>query len=477
MAPLQNQKIQTDGIRQAFDLQAAHYRQVGKSNVLERLEKLKRMGDWIMDHREEMQKAAYLDFRKPAAEVDLSEIWMLMTEIRHVRRNLKKWMRPRKVKTTLAILPAESWIQNEPKGLCLIIAPWNFPFSLTIYPLISAIAAGNCAILKPSELTPHCSALIEKMIKELYEENEVLVFQGDKLVAQALLELPFHHIFFTGSPQVGKKVMAAAALHLASVTLELGGKSPTIIDESADLKDTAEKIAWGKYINNGQICLAPDYVLIQESIADKFMPVLKASIKNIFGGDKTGVENSPDYGRIVNELHFKRLNTILTESIEAGAELIVGGDNNGSDLYFAPTVLSGITAESPIMESEIFGPILPLITFKNLNEVIDLINSKPRPLGLYIFSRNQKNIDFILKNTTAGSTVINDVMLNFMQLNLPFGGVNGSGTGRSHGKSGFESFSNQRSILKNIRHGPLKLLYPPHSPIIKKIINLILKYL
>ncbi|MEE8335472.1 MAG: aldehyde dehydrogenase family protein, partial [Candidatus Neomarinimicrobiota bacterium] len=282
----QNQKSQADGIRQAFDFQAANYRQVGKSTALERLEKLKRLGDWIMDHRGEMQKAAYLDFQKPAAEVDLHEIWMLMTEIRHVRRNLKKWMRPRKVKTTLAVLPAESWIQNEPKGLCLIIAPWNFPFSLTIYPLISAIAAGNCAILKPSEMTPHCSALIEKMVKELYEENEVLVFQGDKLVAQALLELPFHHIFFTGSPQVGKKVMAAAALHLASVTLELGGKSPTIIDESADLKDTAEKVAWGKYINNGQICLAPDYILIQESIADKFMPVLKTSIKNIFGGNQ-----------------------------------------------------------------------------------------------------------------------------------------------------------------------------------------------
>jgi len=464
-------------IQKNFNSQAGNYLKIANTSVEERLYKLKKLSTWIMNHREDMQAAAYKDFSKPPGEVDLSEIWMLLTEIRHVRRNLKKWMRPQKVKSTLAMFPSESWIQFEAKGLCLIIAPWNFPFSLTVYPLISAIAAGNCAILKPSELTPFCSELIKKMIHELFPENEVMVFQGDKEVAQELLKLPFHHIFFTGSPRVGKIVMSAASRHLSTITLELGGKSPTIIDESAHLKDTADKIAWGKYINNGQVCLAPDYLLIQESILDKFIPYLKASINKLYINESGAVNNSPDYGRIVNEFHFRRLEDILQKSLEEGGKMILGGDNIKSELFFTPTVITNIKHNSSIMNSEIFGPILPIITYQNLGEVFELINSKPKPLGLYIFSRNQKNINSILKNTSAGGTVINDVMVNFMQLNLPFGGINNSGTGRSHGRSGFESFSNQRSILKNIRSGPLKLLYPPHSPFIKKIINFILKYL
>ncbi|MFQ6606511.1 MAG: aldehyde dehydrogenase family protein [Fidelibacterota bacterium] len=458
-----------------FSRQLEHRRTVSLTSVQERRAKLKRILDWLLDHRQEIQRAMEKDYAKPPSEVDLSEIWAVVSEIRHIRRRLKRWMKPRKVAPTLPLLTAEGWIQYEPKGVVLIISPWNFPFNLTLSPLISAIAAGNCAILKPSEFTPHSAALMETLVTDLFPEEEIALFQGDRFVAETLLAKPFHHIFFTGSPEVGKKVMAAAAHHLTTVTLELGGKSPTIVDRTANLKVAADKIAWGKYFNCGQVCLAPDYLLVETSVVEPFLDHLKAAVKQKFagGGD---FKHSPDYGRIVNQRHHRRLTEVLTKTLEQGAELVLGGEVDPDQAYMEPTIVRSVTPESPLMETEIFGPILPVLTFESLDEALDLINQKPKPLGLYIFSRNRKTIKRILAETSAGGTSINEVILHYFQLNLPFGGINNSGFGRSHGEFGFKAFSNERAVMRNMEHSPLKILHPPYTPFVKKVIDWTLKY-
>ena len=372
---------------------------------------------------------------------------------------------------------AEAWIQYEPKGVVLIITPWNFPFNLTISPLISAIAAGNCSVIKPSELTPHSSKVIADMVNDLFEKKEVALFEGDANVAEALLDEPFHHIFFTGSPKIGSSVMEKAAKHLSTVTLELGGKSPTIVDETANLKDAAQKISWGKFLNCGQICLAPDYVLVQKSVKEKLLDEIKnISIKQFASGNGS-VKDSHNYARIVNKKHFNRLNSLLNETTSFGDKIYMGGNTDVETNFIEPTVLTDVTSDSPVMSEEIFGPILPVITFENIDQVVKAINNKPKPLGLYIFSSNRKNIDFILNNTSAGGTSINDTILHYMHLNLPFGGINNSGFGRTHGEAGFKAFSNQRSILKQSRISPMKLLYPPYTNGVKRMIKLLMKYI
>jgi len=372
---------------------------------------------------------------------------------------------------------AEAWIQYEPKGVVLIITPWNFPFNLTISPLISAIAAGNCSVIKPSELTPHSSQVISHMVNDLFEEKEVALFEGDSNVAEALLDEPFNHIFFTGSPKIGSSVMKKAAKHLSTITLELGGKSPTIVDETANLKDAAQKISWGKFLNCGQICLAPDYVFVQKSVKEKLLEEIKNMSNKQFATGNGSVMDSDNYARIVNKKHFERLSSLLNKTTAFGDKIYMGGDTDEETNFIEPTVLMDVTPDSPVMSEEIFGPILPIITFDNIDEVVKVINNKPKPLGLYIFSYNRKNIDFILKNTSAGGTSINDTILHYMHLNLPFGGINNSGFGRTHGEAGFKAFSNQRSILKQSRLSPMKLLYPPYTDRVKKMIKLLMKYI
>jgi len=463
-------------IDQIFNAQLVNCPSVRKTTYTERIAKLKSIETWLLNHRQEIQEAMDADYKKPASEVDLTEIWATLTEIRHIRRNLKKWIRPKKVPPTLTMAAADAWIQNEPKGVVLIIAPWNFPFNLTIGPLVCAISAGNCVIVKPSELTPNSSKLMVKMAAELFKENEVSFIEGDASTAKALLEKPFNHIFFTGSPKIGSFVMEKAAKHLSSVTLELGGKSPTIVDETANLKDAAKKISWGKFLNSGQICLAPDYLIVHESVKDKLLSNIKAITLEQFGGVDGFIQSSKDYSRIVNKHHHSRLSKLLQEAIAEGAELFIGGVIDDESSYISPTILTNVDENSLVMTEEIFGPILPVITYNKLSEVTDFINKKPKPLGLYIFSKRTKNIDFILENTSAGGTTINDTILHYMQLNLPFGGVNTSGFGRTHGYAGYKAFSNQRSILKQSRLSPMKLLYPPYTPRVKWFIKLVLKY-
>ena len=354
-----------------------------------------------------------------------------------------------------------------------MISPWNFPLNLTFGPLVSAIAAGNTVILKPSEMTPHISKVMAEIVKDIFEDNEVTLLEGEVEVSQELLKLPFNHIFFTGSPNVGKIVMKAAAEHLTSVTLELGGKSPTIIDETANLKSTAKKIAWGKFINNGQICVSPDYLLVKESIKDNFVNELKQQVKAFYTEEAS---KSESYSRIVNNRHFDRLVNHLEDAKKHNAIFEMGGKSKSEDNFIEPTLISNLPENASLLQDEIFGPILPIKTYKTNEEVINYINSKEKPLALYIYSKHKKTINDIIKNTRAGSTCINNNVVQYSNHNLPFGGSNNSGIGKSHGFFGFQEFSNKRSVMKQHTKGSIEFLFPPYTNLKQKIVDLTIKW-
>ena len=447
-------------------------------SVKERLKKLSNMEDWIKTNRQAIFDAHYDDLRKPESEVELGEIWYVLSEIKLAKKRLTNWTKPLHVGiSTLALIPARSWIHYEPKGVVLIIAPWNFPFNLSVGPLVSALAAGNRVILKPSEMAPNVSSLVKKMVDDLFQPEEVAVCLGDAEVAKSLLELPFHHIFFTGSPAVGKIVMSAAAKHLSSITLELGGKSPTILDETADINLAAKKIAWGKCLNLGQSCIAPDYLLVHKSRKEEFLEKLSKRIDEVFGDTFDEKESSPNLTHVVNEGHWDRLNDLLTSAVKQGATIVHGGGKNKESNFIEPTILDNVTQEMKIMKEEIFGPLLPVTPFDKLDDCLDIINSKPKPLALYLFSNSRKNINRIIDNTSSGGMVINEVKTHFLNLNLPFGGVNTSGFGRSHGFEGFKTFCNERTMLKNGKTSLVWLIFPPYTSIRKKIIRFVTRYL
>lgn len=462
-------------IHKRFSRQQENSKQVGLSTYEERVRKLRRLSDVILKNRDRIKQAIYLDFRKSPQEVDLTEIYPVVSEIRHTIKNLRSWMKPVKVANSIATIGAKCQVTCQPKGVCLIISPWNYPFQLTIGPLISAIAAGNCICLKPSEFSPHTSELIQTLISETFEEREVAVFQGDQTIAQLLLELPFNHIFFTGSPPVGKIIMSAAARNLASVTLELGGKSPVVIDREADLEDAARKIVWGKLINAGQTCIAPDYVLVPANKAEAFLDSAKKCMEKYYGNLEEIADN-PDFCRIINPRHFSRLEAILEDALHSGGQLEFGGIMVQDDLYMSPTIISRPSLESRIMQEEIFGPLLPVVCYEDSEEILHIIRSRPRPLVLYIFSRRETFIRHILANTHSGDAVINDVVTHYANVKLPFGGVNNSGIGKTHGQYGFREFSHLRSVMKQGKLAPGRVFYPPYGRRIKKMMELILKY-
>ncbi len=471
---LQLRETSTEEILRIFQLQQGHYLEIGKTTAKERMAKLDRLHQAILKYRPQIREAMYADFRKPALEVDVVEVYPITSAIKHARTHLRRWMRPKKTPTPVAFFGSSSWIQYEPKGVCLIISPWNFPFNLSFIPLISAIAAGNCVLLKPSEHTPHSSALIQKIAGEVFDEREVAVIEGGIETSQALLELPFNHIFFTGSPQVGKIVMAAAAKNLASVTLELGGKSPTIIDETADIKAAAERTIRGKMANSGQICIAPDYVFVHENMYESFVTQARESIREFFG---TEIKSSNSYARMVNMRQYGRVKSQLEDALSLGAELAAGGQLDDRELYIEPTILSKVSPEARVMQEEIFGPVLPVITFRNLQEPIDFINKGERPLTMSIFSKNKKNIRRLIEETRAGGTAINHAQLHFYNHDLPFGGINNSGIGKSHGRFGFAAFSNARSFYKQYFWGPTELLKPPYTKFKEWVIDFTIKWL
>lgn len=457
-----------------FNRQKANQLKIGNTSYKERLNKLDLLKNALEgDYKQKLRDAMYADFKKPFLETDLTEIYPVLSEIKFAKSNLKSWIKNQKVNTPLALLGASSYIKYEPKGVCLIISPWNFPINLTFGPLVSAIAAGNTVILKPSEMTPNASKVMGEIVKALFDEDEVVLVEGEVEVSENLLKLPFNHIFFTGSPQVGKIVMKAASKHLSSVTLELGGKSPTIIDASANLEKAVEKLIFGKFTNAGQTCIAPDYVLLHSSLKEKFTTLFKSKIVAFYSEQ---AEQSDSYCRIVNQKHFERLSSYIEEAKQNGSHIASGGAINASDNFIEPTLVFDAPEDSKLMQDEIFGPILPVKLFSNLQEPVDYINSKEKPLALYIYSKTDKTIDFIMSNTRAGSGCINHNLLQFLNHNLPFGGSNNSGIGKSHGIFGFEAFSNRRSMMKQHTVGATDLLRPPYTNFKQKLIDLTLKW-
>ena len=435
-------------LQEVFALQAATALRLRQSTWQERVAKIRQLRDAVIARTEAWYRAAHADFGKPPGEVDLAEILPVCLEANDAIRHLKKWMKPRRVRPTLLTLGTRSHVQHQPKGRCLIIGPFNYPVNLTLGPLVSAVAAGNTAIVKPSELTPHLSALIAEVVREVFAEDEVAVLQGDAQLAIELQKLPFDHVFFTGSPAIGKQVMAAAASHLASVTLELGGKSPTIVDASADLRLAARNIMWAKFANAGQTCIAPDHVYVHHSVKDEWVRCCQREIEKAYGSSPQAQQASPHLARIVNTRHASRLGTLLQDATARGARVLTGGAAMPEACFVQPTLLDQTPPDARVMREEIFGPLLPVIGYESLDEVIAAINADPKPLALYIYSRNRSHINQVLSQTTSGGACVNHSLVQFLQGRLPFGGVNHSGIGNAHGHYGFKAFSHERGVVQ-----------------------------
>ncbi|MCY1526759.1 Aldehyde dehydrogenase [compost metagenome] len=428
----------------------------------------------MLDHRESIVEAAAKDFKRPPVEVDFTELMPVIMEISDCCRRLGKWLKPKRVRPSLMMLGTRAWVRYEPRGRCLIIAPWNYPVNLTLGPLVPAIACGNTVMIKTSEIAPHLSAELVKIVREVFDESEVAIFEGDATVAEALLELPFDHCFFTGSPAIGKLVMGAAAKNLTSVTLELGGKSPVVVDRSADVELAAKTIAWGKFINSGQTCIAPDHIYVHESVREQFVQCVCAHL-DAWYGEGLAAKNAP-LSRVINVRHTQRVAGLIDDAKRRGARVLYGGEIDVDTHFVSPTLLGDLPDDARIMQEEIFGPLLPILPFAKLEEVIGRINAAPKPLALYIWSRDQARADELIERTSAGGTCVNHVAAHFLHHNLPFGGVNNSGIGSYHGEWGIRAFSHERAILKT-QVLLARMFFPPYKPRVRKILGWILKHL
>ena len=426
----------------------------GQTKSLEfRLEQLTRLKQAIIDRQDDILAAAKADLGRPAFEAYF-EIATL-AEINTALKDLKRWMKPEKVKVGVDQFPGSAWRQPEPLGVVLIIGPWNYPFQLMMSPLVGAIAAGNCAVLKPSEHAPHTSTVVADIVAAAFEPDYVAVFEGEVDVSQRLLQEKFDHIFFTGGTEVGRIIMQEAAKTLTPVTLELGGKSPCIVDADVKLDVAARRIGWGKFINAGQTCIAPDYILVDRRIKDEFIDRLRATIAEFFGDNPA---QSSDFGRIIHERHFDRLTQFLCDG-----DVAIGGDSSREQRYIAPTVLDNVSWDDAVMKEEIFGPILPVLTYDSLDEAIASINERPKPLALYVFSNSSDVHDRVLNSTSSGGACINDTVMHVGVDTLPFGGVGDSGIGAYHGKFSFDTFSHYKSVLKKGLWLDLKWRYAPYT--------------
>ena len=378
----------------------------------------------------------------------------IKAEIDYAIKHIKSWISPQKASIPLEQLPGFGRIYAEPLGVVLIVGAWNYPLQLILAPLVGAIAAGNCAILKPSEIAPHTSHILAEMLPKYFAPAYIAVIEGGSEISQQLLAEKFDHIFFTGGTAVGKIVMAAAAKHLTPVTLELGGKSPCIVDSDINIENTARRITWGKFLNAGQTCIAPDYLLVNTKIKQQLLDSIQKCIHEFYGEPAA----SPDYARIINQKHFEQLVKFLKDG-----EIIIGGEINAVEHYIAPTLLDRVSLEAPIMQEEIFGPILPVITYDDMGEAIAIINERPKPLALYLFSRNKNLQKQVLQETSSGSVCINDTVMQFAVPALPFGGVGNSGIGKYHGKASFDTFSHYKSVLNRALIPDVRLRYAPYS--------------
>jgi aldehyde dehydrogenase (NAD+) len=448
-------------IKRILDKQR-NYFNTGATRALDfRMEKLSILKKSIQKNEKQIAEALWSDLHKSEFEAYETEIGIILDEINYVMKHLKAWSKTKKVRTPLTHFLSSSYIYSEPYGVSLIISPWNYPFQLLIAPLIGAIAAGNCAMLKPSENSPKTTEVIIKIIEESFTEEFVSVVEpyGGKESAEAILKEEFDYIFFTGSVPVGKIVMAAASKHLTPVTLELGGKSPCIVDKDADIKLAAKRIAWGKYLNAGQTCVAPDYIMVHESVKLQLLTEITRCIKEFFGENPA---DSKDFPRIINERQFDRLVGLLGKG-----NIITGGEYSKTEKYIAPTIIDNITWDDPIMLDEIFGPILPIMEFEDLEKVIKTVNSKPKPLALYFFSNNKKQQERIIKMVPYGGGCINDTIMHVASSYLPFGGVGASGMNAYHGKGSYDVFSHKKSVIKKSNLIDVKIRYAPYNDKIK----------
>ncbi|HQR36899.1 MAG TPA: aldehyde dehydrogenase family protein [Blastocatellia bacterium] len=453
-----------------FDAQRAHRWTMARTTASERATRLRQLKQAIIARKQDLFDAIHADFRKHQVEVELSELQPVLQEIDHTIKHLAKWMRPRRVSTPLLLFGTHSEVRYEAKGVMLILSPWNYPFYLTINPLVGAIAAGNTAIVKPSEKTPNTSRFIASLVADVFDPREATVVEGEVDVAKALLDLPFDHITFTGSTAVGKIVMAAAAKHLTPVTLELGGKSPAIVDETADPVEAARRIAWGKFLNCGQTCVAPDYVLVHTSRADAFLDALKGVVDESFGATPDAVHDSTDLCRLVDNGAFERVAGLVDDATSRGARVVAGGQRDASDRFIAPTVLADVPDDAAVMQEEIFGPVLPVLRVGSVDEAIAFVQARPKPLALYVFSSRDANVERILAHTNAGGTAVNNVVVHLANTNLPFGGTGASGMGNYHGEFGFREFSHERAVLRQGWPNMFAMFFPPYGEKVRKMV-------
>ncbi|MFP4535268.1 MAG: aldehyde dehydrogenase [Spirochaetaceae bacterium] len=455
-------------LRRRLDQSKEYYLSGETRSLAFRKRQLQRLSEAIRLREEAILEALAADLGKCEFESFTSEIALLYDEIKFVRRRLGRWARPRRVSTPLVHFPSSSRVIPEPLGVALILSPWNYPFMLAVAPLIGAIAAGCTAILKPSEHAPATSAVLRELVTATFEPAYLDVVEGNGDIASALVSMPFDTIFFTGSTTVGKKVMAGAAQNLTPVILELGGKSPAIVNSDANLTVAAKRITWGKYMNAGQTCVAPDFVYVHEAVAEDFVAELREAVQQFYGEEP---RRSPDYARIINQAHFDRLASLLEAArAQPNSELIYGGVHDREERYIAPTAIRLPGWETSLMEEEIFGPILPVISYSSLTVAISELQARPRPLALYLFSSSKEAEERVVGSLSFGGGSINDTVLHVANPKLPFGGVGKSGLGNYHGKASFDAFTHEKSILSHATWLDIPMKYPPYS---KKALNLI----
>lgn len=441
---------ETQNVRDFFQTQAT-------KDIKFRKKYLKALKKSIKKHESDILDALKSDLGKNKVEAYATEIGFVKKELSYIIKELKNWAKTKSVTTPMIQFPAKSFIKYEPYGTVLIIGPFNYPFQLVMSPLIGALAAGNCAVVKPSEMTPQTSMVVQEILEEVFPENYVKVIQGEKEVTSQLLDERFDYIFFTGSTKVGQIVYEKASKYLTPVTLELGGKSPAIIDDTANLKVAAERVAFGKFMNAGQTCVAPDYVLIDNKVKMKFVKALQSTIQEFYG---TQTEQSEDFGRIVNDNHFNRLVNIIEDSRQ---QVIYGGESNADELFVAPTIILDPKLSDSVMQQEIFGPILPIIGYDTFNEVYDIVEQYEKPLALYLFTEDSDQITAVFNRLSFGGGCVNDTILHLANPNLPFGGVGHSGIGSYHGKYSYELFSHEKSYITKSTKLESGLLFPPYK--------------
>ena len=440
-------------LAQLIRRQRGHFHTGATRSLDYRRAQLQKLKDALLAHEPALLAALHADLGKSVYEAYSTELGLVLSEIRYALRCLPAWMRPQGRRTPLLAWPARSFIQPEPYGTALIIGPWNYPLQLMLSPLVGALAAGNCILLKPSEFAPHTAAAIAKLIGLTFPDEYIAVVPGEREVAEALLRERFDCIFFTGSTTVGRAVMTAAARHLTPVTLELGGKCPCLVCADAPLDITARRIAWGKFMNAGQTCVAPDFVLVDRRLHSALVAELKRAIHQFYGDDP---QKSADYSRIISRQHLDRLSGYL-----GSGQIAHGGQHDAGDLYLAPTILTGVPPDAPVMQEEIFGPILPVLAFDNLDDALALLRDRPTPLALYLFTKDRPTQERALAATRSGGVCLNDTVTHMIGKDLPFGGLGDSGLGAYHGQASFDCFTHRRSVLRRSLAFDPKLRYPP----------------